>query len=54
MSSQSLGVVTDTEYIVLTPTEEPPPNGNGEPPEPDFTLLAVLGLLGLLLVSGNE
>lgn len=58
MSSQSLGVVTDTEYVVLTPSEEPPPNGNGEPPPPppetDWGILALLGIFGLLFFSGRE
>ena len=37
MYRQALGVVTDVEYVVLTPSVEPPPNGNGEPPLPPPT-----------------
>lgn len=62
MYRQTLGIVTDTEYVVLTPSVEPPPddNGvppdeNGEPPTPvNWTMVAVLGLVSLLVISGSK
>jgi len=56
MYRQALGVVTDVEYVVLTPSVEPPPNGNGEPPTPppDWTMVAILGLVSLLVISGSK
>jgi len=58
MYQQRLGVVTDTEYLTLTPSVEPPPDGNGVPPPPpppvNWVLYAVLGLVGLAIVSGGK
>ncbi|GAF76548.1 unnamed protein product [marine sediment metagenome] len=44
MSQQALGVVTDTEYVKITPTER----------KPNWLLLGLIGVGALLVLTRGE